>query len=142
MVQLWSNIAAWIITLLNIYALFYMVGLYNSARFLPHIIYQDKLILRLGYQSSVELNINNIETIKLAQYQGGIGEKIPKTTYYSSLNIDTPQYEILLKEPVLMKEAYGRKRHVKTVVFRADEPNEMMDQINLMRNQILSEKLN
>ena len=140
-VQLWSSIAAWIITLLNIYALFYMVGLYNSTRFLPHIIYQDKLILRLGYQSSIELDINNIETIKSAQYQGGIGEKIPKTTYYALLNMDSPQYEILLKEPVLMKGAYGRKRHVKTVVFRADEPNEMMDQINLMRNQISIEKL-
>lgn len=140
-VQLWSNIAAWIFTVLNIYALFYMVGLYNSTRFLPHIIHQDKLILRLGYQSSIELDISNIETIKTAQYQGGIGEKIPKTTYYSLLNIDTPQYEILLKKPVLMKGAYGRKRYVKTVVFRADEPNEMMDQINSMRNQISSEKL-
>lgn len=140
-IQLWSNIAAWIFTVLNIYALIYMVGLYNSTRFLPHIIYQDKLILRLGYQSSIELDISNIETIKSVGYQGGIGEKIPKTTYYSLLNMDTPQYEILLKEPVLMKGAYGRKRHVKTVVFRADEPNEMMDQINLMRNQISSERL-
>ncbi|WP_368653718.1 hypothetical protein AB4Y30_01230 [Ornithinibacillus sp. 4-3] len=139
-IQLWSTIAAWIFTVLNVYALFYMVGLYNSTKFLPHIIHRDKLIVRLGYQSSIELDIRNIETIKTAQAQGGIGEKIPKTTYYSLLNMDTPHYEILLEEPVLMKGAYGRKRHVNTVVFRADKPNEMIDQINLMKNQFSDEK--
>ncbi len=46
-----------------------------------------------------------------------------------------------LKEPALMKRAYGRKRHGKIIVFRADEPNEIMDQINLIRNQISCEKL-
>ncbi|WP_212975817.1 hypothetical protein [Bacillus sp. J14TS2] len=131
-IQGWSNIAAWIFTLLNIYALFYMVGLYNSTRFLPHVINQDRLIIRLGYQSSVELDIGNIESIKNAK-QGGIEDKIPKDTYYSLLNMDAPQYEIILKDPVIMNGSYGRKKQVKTVVFRSDEPNKMIDRINWIR---------
>lgn len=131
LIQLWWNdIAAWIFTLLNIYALLYMVGLYNSARFLPHTIYSNKLIIRLGYQSSIELDITNIDSVETAKVQGGIGEKIPKETYFAMLNMDSPQFEVFLKEGVLMKSSYGRKKYVKTVVFRADEPNEMLEEIN------------
>ena len=139
LIQLWSDIAAWIFTVLNIYALFYMVGLYNSARFLPHVINRDKLIIRLGYQSSIELDISNIESIRNAK-QGGIGDKTPKETYYSLLNLDSPQYELFLKEPVLMKGSYGRKKYVKTVIFRSDEPNEIINRINLIIDPIPSEK--
>ncbi|GGP08641.1 hypothetical protein [Oceanobacillus neutriphilus] len=138
-IQWWSTIAAWIFTVLNIYALFYLVGLYSSARFLPHVIGQNSLIIRLGYQSSIELNIENIESIKYAKQQGGIGDKIPKDTYYSLLSMDPPQYEIILKEPVMMQGSYGRKKQVKTVVFRSDEPNKMIDRINRIREQSSNE---
>lgn len=52
------------------------------------IIYFDNII-RLGYQSSIELDIKNIESIRTAKEQGGIGEKTPKETYYSLLNMDS-----------------------------------------------------
>lgn len=142
LIQLWwNNLAAWIFTILNIYALLYLVGLYNSQKFLPHMISKDQVLIRLGYQSHIKFNVKNIDSIHAAKAMGGLGEKVPTDTYLAVLLMDSPQYEILLKEPVLMKGAYGRKRHVKTVVFRADEPNEMIDQINLMRNQISSGKL-
>lgn len=130
LIQLWSEVAAWIFTILNIYALLYMIGLYNSVRSLPHIIYFDKLIIRFGYQSSIELDISNIESIKTAKEQGGILEKTPKETYYAMVNMDSPQYEISLKEPALMISSYGRKKYVKTVVFRTDEPIKMIEEIN------------
>ncbi|WP_256200848.1 hypothetical protein [Virgibacillus halodenitrificans] len=130
LIQSWSDIAAWIFTILNIYALLYIIGLYNSVRSLPHIITSDKVIIRFGYQSSIELEFSNIEDIKTAKEQGGIGEKIPKDTYFSMINMDSPQYEIFLKEPVLMKSSYGRKKYVKTVVFRTDEPAKMVEELN------------
>src|SRR5699024_1871679 len=52
LIQLWSDIAAWTFTALNLYALLYIIGLYNSVRSLPHIITSDKIIIRFGYQSS------------------------------------------------------------------------------------------
>jgi hypothetical protein len=129
-IQLWSGIAAWIFTILNIYALLYIIGLYHSIRLLPHRIHADKLIIRLGYQSNIELDIGNIENIKTTKKQGGIGEKVPKETYLAMLNLDSPQYEILLKEPALMKGSYGRKKYVKTIVFRTDEPHKMIAELN------------
>src|SRR5699024_11577219 len=88
--------------------------LYHSVRSLTHIITSDKVIIRFGYKSSVELEISNIKDIKTAKEQGGIGEKTPKDTYFAMLHMDSPQYEIFLKEPVLMKSSYGRKKYVKT----------------------------
>lgn len=131
LIQSWSNIAAWIFTILNIYALLYIIALYNSVKSLPHIITPDKVIIRFGYQSNIELEISNIEDIKTAKEQGGIGEKTPKDTYFAMLNMDSPQYEIFLKEPILMRSSYGRKKYVKTVIFRTDEPEKMVKELNL-----------
>ncbi|MGX9135104.1 hypothetical protein ACWV26_12150 [Rummeliibacillus sp. JY-2-4R] len=133
LIQIWSDMVAWIFTILNIYAFLYMIGLYNSVRLLPHIIYFDKLIIRFGYQSSIELDIKNIESIQTAKKQGGIGEKVSKETYFAMLNMDSPQYEILLKEPTIVKSSYGRKKYVKTVVFRADEPMKIVEEINSLK---------
>ncbi|MCG3420597.1 hypothetical protein [Oceanobacillus jordanicus] len=127
--QIWSHLAAWIFTVLNIYALLYIVGLYHSVRTLPHTIHAEKLVIRYGYQSSIELDIKNIESIKNAKKQGGIEDKPPKDTYYALLQMDSPHYEITLKEPILMKRSYGKSKWVKTVVFRADEPAAMREHI-------------
>lgn len=129
LILLWSDVAAWVFTILNIYALLYMIGLYNSVRFLPHVVSFDQLIIRFGYQSSIKLDIRNIDCIKKAKDKGGIGEKAPKETYYAMLNMDSPQYEIFLKEPALMESSYGRKKYVKTVIFRADNPAKMIEEI-------------
>ncbi|MDQ0927719.1 hypothetical protein QFZ25_001779 [Bacillus atrophaeus] len=126
--QLWSEIAAWVFTVLNVYALFYMIGLYNSVKYLPHVIGKNTLIIRLGYQSGIKVDINNIEDIHTAR-KSGITDKISKDTYYSLLNIDSPQYEIILKEPTLMISSYGRKRYVNAVLFRADNPREFVESI-------------
>jgi hypothetical protein len=130
LIQSWSDIAAWIFTILNIYALLYIIGLYNSVRSLPHLITSDMVIIRFGYQSSIELDISNIKDIKTAKDQGGIGEQTPKETYFAMLKMDSPQYEIFLKKPVLMKSSYGRKKYVETVVFRTDEPAKMVEELN------------
>ena len=139
LIQLSNEVGAWFFTVGYIYALFYILGLYNSTRYLPHMMNGEKLIIRNGYVNSIELNISNIETIKTAK-QGGIEDEIPKETYYSLLTMDSPQYEIFLREPVLMKGLFGRKKYIKTVVFRCDEPDEMINRINSIIDHIPSEK--
>jgi hypothetical protein len=53
-----------------------------------------------------------------------------KETYFAMLNMDSPQYEIFPKEPILMKGSYGRKKDVKTVVFRTDVLEKVVEQLN------------
>lgn len=134
LMQLWSDVAAWIFTILNIYALLYIIGLYNSTKFLPHAINGHSLTIRLGYQSQIELDIRHIEHIQTAK-QADISTKIPKDTYYSLLTLDSPQYELFLKQPVLMTSAYGKKKYVKSVVMRCDDPNAFMNRLQSLIEQ-------
>lgn len=122
----WNEAAAWIFTILNLYALLYMTGLYNSVRFKPHRIKEGSLKIVLGFQYDAETELSNIMTVKKAT---DTGLSIPKDTCYALLKIDSPQVELTLKEPVLMKASYGRSKYVTTIIFRADEPGRMMEVI-------------
>ncbi|WP_127492594.1 hypothetical protein [Paenibacillus glycanilyticus] len=122
----WNKAAAWIFTILNLYALLYMTGLYNSVRFKPHRLKEGSLKIRLGFQYDAATELSNIMTVKKATDRG-LG--IPKDTCYALLKIDSPQVELTLKEPVLMKASYGRSKYVTTIIFRADEPGRMMEEI-------------
>ncbi|WP_404460595.1 hypothetical protein [Sutcliffiella horikoshii] len=132
LLQKWNEVIAWIFTILNVYGILYLVGFYNSAKYLPHLITQEKLIIRLGFQSSITLDIANIKQINRAK-EIELGMKIPKSTYYSLLKLDTPHYELTLKEPVEMKGSYGIKKKVDKVVFRADDREAILEEINLVK---------
>ena len=132
LLQRWSEIIAWVFSDLNVYGLLYIIGLYNSVKFLPHVIGENYLIIRLGYQSSIKVDINNIERIQTAK-ESSITDKISRDTYYSLLKIDSPQYEIILKEPALMKSSYGKKTYVNSVVFKADKSRELMESIKSIK---------
>ena len=132
LLQKWNEVIAWIFTILNVYGILYLVGFYNSAKYLPHLITQEKLIIRLGYQSSITLDIANIEQIDRAK-EIELGMKIPKSTYYSLLKLDTPHYELTLKEPVEMIGLYGTKKNVDKVVFRVDDREAILEEINLVK---------
>ncbi|MBM7660359.1 hypothetical protein JOC85_001126 [Bacillus mesophilus] len=136
LIQRWNEVIAWIFTVLNVYGFLYLIGLYHSVKYLPHVIRDGKLIIRLGFQGSIEVEIDNIEHITKAK-ELDLGVKAPKDTYYSLLQIDSPQYEITLREPIEMKASYGIKKNVSKVVFRADEPTKMIEEItsNLVRFQ-------
>src|SRR5699024_6357347 len=136
LIQRWSDIFTWIFTVLNIYALMYMIGLYNSVKFLPHYFKGDKLIIRLGFQSSVEIDVDNIENISKAK-ESEFGVKIPKSTYYSLIKVDSPDFELSLKKPEIMKSSYGQKQYVDTVIFRADEPFKMIEKIRSNNESLL-----
>lgn len=141
LLQKWNEVIAWIFTVLNVYGILYLVGFYNSAKYLPHIIREEKLIIRLGFQSSITLDIANIEQIARAK-EMEFGMKIPKSTYYSLLKLDTPHYELILKEPVEMQGSYGIKKKVDTVVFRADDRDAILEEISLVKTVCCRDKVN
>ncbi|AST91127.1 hypothetical protein ACWE42_11860 [Sutcliffiella cohnii] len=128
LLQKWSEVAAWILTALNIYGLLYLVGLYNSVKHMPHEMSNGRLIIRLGFQSSIDFDLTNIAKISKAKALD-LGEKVPSDMYYSLLNIDSPQYEIMLHEPVEMTGMFGKKKFIKRIVCRMDEPERFLEDI-------------
>ncbi|WP_010199665.1 hypothetical protein [Bacillus sp. m3-13] len=132
LLQKWNEVIAWVFTILNVYGILYLVGFYNSTKHLPHMISGEKIIIRLGFQSSISLDIENIEQLNRAK-EIELGMKIPKSTYYSLLKLDSPHFEIVLKEPVEMRGSYGMKKMVDKVVFRADDQDAILEEINLVK---------
>ncbi|MGD6874752.1 hypothetical protein ACQCU1_21565 [Sutcliffiella horikoshii] len=132
LLQKWNEVIAWIFTILNVYGILYLVGFYNSTKHLPHMITQGEMIIRLGFQSSITIDIANIEQINRAK-EIELGMKIPKSTYYSLLKLDSPHFEIVLKEPMQMRGSYGMKKMVDKVVFRADDRDAILEEINLVK---------
>ncbi|WP_226682986.1 hypothetical protein [Sutcliffiella horikoshii] len=133
LLQKWNDVIAWVFTLLNVYGILYLIGFYKSTKHLPHMITQGKMIIRLGFQSSITLDIANIEQINRAK-EIELGMKIPKSTYYSLLKLDSPHLEIVLKEPVEMRGSYGIKKMVDKVVFRVDDRDGILEEINLVKS--------
>ncbi|WP_231889861.1 hypothetical protein [Oceanobacillus sp. Castelsardo] len=78
--------------------------------------------------------MDNIKSVKKAK-ESEFGVKIPKSTYYSLLKIDTPDFELLLKEPTMMRSSYSNNKYIDTVIFRADEADKMIEEIKYFINR-------
>lgn len=141
LLQKWNEVIAWIFTILNVYGILYLVGFYNSVKYLPHMITEEKIIIRLGFQSSITLDIANIERINRAK-EIELGMKVPEDTYYSLLKLDTPHFEIILKDPVEMNGSYGIKKKVDKVVFRVDDRDGMLEVIKLVKTSDYRSRFN
>jgi len=129
LIQIWNDTVAWIVTLLNLYMILIFIASYKSMRLLPHELKDDYIIIRNGNTASVEFQLDNIESIKKAK-EKEFWEKIPKDVYYFVAPLDIPHYEISLKNPVQMIGFYGRKKTISKVIFRLDQPNEFLEELN------------
>lgn len=129
LIQLWNDTAAWIITFLNIYVILIFIASYKSMRLLPHELKDDYMIIRYGNTASVQFQLDNIESIGKAR-EKEFGEKVPKDAHYFVMPFDSPHYEITLKNPVQMKGFYGKKKTISKVIFRLDQPNELLEELN------------
>lgn len=132
LVSIWSDILAWIMTAINAYGIVYMIAFKNSFRFLPILLDDNHLRIRLGFQCDINIPLHNIESIGTAK-EIGIGEKIPKDVYMAYLRFDTPQFQIRLKEPVAVKGAFGLSKQISLVIIRVDEPQLFTTQLNQLR---------
>lgn len=129
LIQKWSITVAWIITFLTIYSFLILIASYNSMRFLPHELKQEYLIIRNGLMASVQVQLDNIDSIKKAK-ERGLGEKIPKDEYNFVPSLESPHYELIFKNPVNMKGLYGIKKPISKIIFRVDQQKEFLDELN------------
>lgn len=129
LLQQWSEALAWISVVFNIYGILYMIALNNSFRCLPILLKDDRLIVRLGFQSRLDIPLSNIESIGQAK-PVLFGEEAPKETFLAYLRVDTPQFEVRLKKPLPMKGAYGMKKSISAVILRVDNPHEFAAELN------------
>ena len=128
----WNTIIAWVITVLSIYGLVYLVGLYNSVRYSPILIEDSHMVIRVGFQSSLRVNFENIESLESvsANYEEK-AKKEKKTTYNAIvLRTNLPQFEVALKKQVPQNGLFGVARQISTVYIMVDDPRGFASAVN------------
>jgi len=122
----WNTIIAWLITVLSIYGLVYLVGLYNSVRYSPIVIEDNHMVIRVGFQSSLKLDFENIKALEPigVNYEEKV-KKEKKTTYNAIvLRTNLPQFEVTLKKEVPQIGLFGIYKEISTVYIMVDNPRD------------------
>lgn len=121
----WNKLAAWISTIINIYAFFYAIALYNSAKYLPIVVTSNKLIIHSGYTGKMMIDIDNIQSLKPFSTKDDVMfTKTKKGVFKATVGIDEPELELKLINPVKYFGPFGIQKHAHTVLFRVDEPQQ------------------
>ncbi|PEU19239.1 MULTISPECIES: hypothetical protein [unclassified Bacillus (in: firmicutes)] len=128
----WNTIIAWVITVLSIYGLVYLVGLYNSVRYSPIVIEDNRMVIRVGFQSSLIVDFENIEAFEPAGANYDEKAKKEKKTTYTAIVLRTnqPQFEVTLKNPVPQIGLFGMEKLISTVYIMVDNPRDFAKAVN------------
>lgn len=132
LLSMWNAIVSWALLALNIYGILYIIALYQSSRHLPHLLSNDLLYLCMGLQSAITVSLDNIEHFRKAR-PIDLTSKIEEGIYLSYLRFDTPQFEIVLKNPVQIKTLHGAKKTISVIIFRVDNPQMFLREWGMYR---------
>lgn len=136
----WNEIIAYLLLILNIYAVLYFLAEIHATRLTPYVLTKQHLLLQTGLSKSMLLPLNQIE--KFSYYSGP--EKFSKKELkdiYDARVMDfiqeKPIFEITLTEPHEVHLMYGLKRKVNRVILNTDDPLSFFQEL---QKQIINEK--
>ena len=126
--QKWSPLAAWIMTILSIYGCFQVFGILRSLSKRPITITSDALNLKYGLMGNVEIPLHQIESVTI---QTKSLDQKDGLIYLSSFK-DMEGNNVLLevKDEHYISRFYGFKKPFKKIALYVDEPNKFIENLN------------
>lgn len=128
LIQLWSQIAAWILTGISLYTFIQIIALTRSLTKLPVIVNPDNLELQFGIFSSTSVQFDNIESVEILQRKISKSEKIEELVLFG--DFVKPNVLMKLKEETVITKLYGFKKSYTSIVFYVDEPEGFIKTLN------------
>lgn len=123
LVALWNHTAAWILTGLSIYSLFWIAALYQAARLRPLLLTEDHVALRVSLLWSAKVPYGQITT----------AERISVTTAdpdaMALYLLGEPNIRLTLATPITVLGIFGRRREATILDFAGDEPEQFLKQL-------------
>lgn len=120
LVWLWSPVAAWILTGISVYALFWLIGDTQAIRLRPIHVSEKTLKVRVGLRWTIEAPVAMIDRVVVPS-DGTLPRRTPG--YLSAVLLgSSPNRRIELKGAVDALGPYGLSRSVKTIDLQVDEP--------------------
>lgn len=119
----WSTVAAWILTGLSIYSLFFVFGDFNAIRKRPMYFKEDGLMVNIGLRWRVFIPFEQIESVAL---------RIPdaeKEKFANFILIGEANTVITLKSEVTAQGLYGLKKKFTVLALNMDERHDFQNKL-------------
>ncbi|MFE9078087.1 hypothetical protein [Bacillus mobilis] len=125
----WNPVLAWILLVLNIYAMFYFLAEIQAMRKNPIIITEEQIIIQIGLGKKIVIPFTRID--KIAFYKGESLKKEKQVLDATVMEFikEPPTFEITLKEPVKAQLLYGFSKTVSRIHLNVDEERRFYDMV-------------
>ncbi|KGP90144.1 hypothetical protein N780_06835 [Pontibacillus chungwhensis BH030062] len=125
----WSHIAAWIVTILDIYALLFFIADYQAMRKSPIVLDQKGIHIQKGLRFFTYIPYQTIQRIERATVTAKECQKDKKSVAVTLPSFETqpPQWTIHLEEPVDAHLVFGRFKKVERIYLTVDDPGNFID---------------
>ncbi|MCH1627153.1 hypothetical protein [Fredinandcohnia quinoae] len=136
----WSTVAAWIFTVLDIYALIWIIADYQAVRLSPIVMTKEKMFVQIGIRRGIEIDFSTIKSIDSTRTDKKIRglEKNSFSITLPDLIEEEPQFEMELKEPAIARLPFGKKREITKLYVTVDEKEKFYQ---LVQEMIADEEL-
>ncbi|QST00283.1 hypothetical protein IMZ31_01305 [Pontibacillus sp. ALD_SL1] len=127
----WSHTAAWVVTILDIYALLFVIADYQAMRKSPIVLDQKGIHIQKGLRFFTYLPYKTIQHIEKATVTAKECQKDKKSVAVTlpSFESQSPQWTIHLEESVDVHLVFGRSKKVERIYLTVDDPGYFIDVI-------------
>lgn len=124
----WSELAAWILTILSLYTVIQLFGFLKSLSKRPISIENNKLFLRYGIMNETTIDLASIDSIEISSKDIELNEETRKLSFLGEL--EGHNVIIRLRKENTLVGLYGRKRKYMNLALHVDQKNEFKDRID------------
>lgn len=127
----WNPVIAWVLLILNVYAMFYFLAEIQAMRKNPLIVTKEQVIIQIGLGKKIVIpftQIDNIAFYKDELLTAKEGKQVLDATVMEFIKEPAP-FEITLKEPVKAQLLYGFSKTVSRVHLNVDEERKFYDAV-------------
>jgi hypothetical protein len=128
----WNPVIAWILLIVNVYAMIYFIAEIQAMRKNPLIVTEEQVIIQIGLGKKIVIPFTQIDNI--AFYKGDElltakeGKQVLDATVMEFIK-EPATFEITLKEPVKAQLLYGFSKTVSRVHLNVDEERKFYDAV-------------
>ncbi|WP_144395580.1 hypothetical protein [Pleionea sediminis] len=130
---IWSPVAAWVITALSIYSVFWLLGEYRATLIRPISINQKNLFIRFGLIGDETVPLDTIESI--VSVSGSVPRQKGVIRYKGAT---APNIKITLKPETKISGLFG-ERETDKIYLAVDSPQNLIKAVNLAIESTVSQ---
>jgi hypothetical protein len=127
----WNQTIAIIHLILSVYMIIFMVADFKAIKRNPIQLEDEKLSIKFGLRMKAEIMLDNIEAIQSGKLNYDTEKSKKDVLDLSLLGLfEAPDFEIILAEPVMVKDFIGRETWIKKIFLSIDDKDRFYKQYN------------